>query len=121
MNNVKLNGKITIDNGKRAYFRVVRNIRNENGKPTSLLIKTLASAPVNVLNENSFQIATLAKINEELTKLKSKGKISAQNFQKVKAEFDEKIKKRFSAVSPRSSEKFALEANLLARYPILKP
>ncbi len=119
--NSVFNGKITIDNGKRAYFRVVRHIRDSNGKPTSLLIKTLASAPVNLLNESSFQIATVAKISEELKKLKSEGKISEKNVLKVKGEFNEKLKKKFSTGSPRSSEKFTLDTNLVARYPILKP
>jgi transketolase len=127
MNNMKidinkvLNGKIVIDKGGRVYFRVVRNIRNEQGRPANILIKTVVSAPVNLLKEKNFQIATIAKINEELSKLKSEGKMSEKNVLKVRNEFYKKMKEKFSISAERKIEKYPIQPNLLERYPILKP
>jgi hypothetical protein len=103
-----MNGKIQQTDG-RLYFRVVKNLRIE-GKPTNLLIKTVASVPPANLKDNAYRVAVSAKIDAELKKLKADGKISAAEIKK--------IKEKFSVVLARP-KKLKLDAGLLAAYPFL--
>jgi hypothetical protein len=104
-----MNGKIQQTDG-RLYFRVVKNLRIE-GKPTNLLIKTVASVPPANLKDNAYRVAVSAKIDAELRKLKAEKKITAADIAKIKGKF---------AVRLARPKKPSLDESLLTAYPFLR-